>query len=365
MWKPVVSVLVAAVVSSSSSVRAAALPFPVQADAPTQTASASETAEQPYSPPALFASDEVVEFTLTADFDKIKGDRKEESEYRPGVMTVTADDGSPREIEVKLKTRGKFRLKTCRFPPLRLNLPKGSLDGTVFDGQNKIKLVTHCRDGEGDEQNLLEEYLVYRTYNVITDRSFRVRLARITYVDTSGDDDPLTRFAFFIEEVDAIADRLGGLILNVKQVHPKHLSARESARMAVFEYMVGNTDWSMIYFHNVELLRTAESVHVPVPYDFDWAGFVAPSYAKPDKSLNIRSVRDRIYRGFCRPDVDYTDIYAEFVSLRPEFEALYTDLEGFQEDKVEDALSYVKGFYETIGSERRARRSIEESCRRT
>ncbi len=357
MWKPVIPVLVAAVAS------AALVPGSVIA-AQVQTASADAT-EGPSPVPPLFASHEVVEFTLTADFDKLKGDRKEESEYRPGVVSVAGDDGSQKEIEVKVRTRGKFRLKTCRFPPLRLNLPKNSLGGTVFEGQNKIKLVTHCRDGEGDEQNLLEEYLVYRTYNVITDYSFRVRLARITYVDSSGEDDTLTRFAFLIEEEDAMPERLGGMILHVKQVHPKHLSARESARMALFQYMVGNTDWSMIYFHNVVLLRTAESVHVTIPYDFDWAGFVAPSYAKPDASLNIRSVRDRIYRGFCRSDVDYTDIYSEFEGLRPDFEALYAGLEGFQEDKLEDALSYTRGFYEVIGSENRARRRIVDACRKT
>ena len=330
---------------------------------------AQETGGEPSGPvlppPPLFTSNDVLEFTLAADFDKIKGDRKEDSEYRPGVITVAGDDGSEREIEIKVKTRGKFRLKNCRFPPLRLNLPKGSLDGTVFDGQDKIKLVTHCRNGQGDEQNLLEEYLVYRTYNVITDQSFRVRLARITYVDTSGDDDPLTRFAFFIEEEDAIADRLGGMILHIKQVHPRHLSARESARMALFQFMMGNTDWSMIYFHNVELLRTADMVHVPVPYDFDWSGFVAPSYAKPDPSLNIRTVRDRVYRGFCRADVDYQDIYAEFERLRPDFEALYTNMIGLEENRLKEALSYIDQFYEVIGSETRARRSIIDVCRKT
>ena len=358
MWKPVVPALVA-VVATFGPIHLEAVPTQAQ------TAAADADDGEPSPPPPLFQSSEVVEFTLAADFDKIKGDRKEDSEYRPGVVTVTADDGSQREIELKVKTRGKFRLKTCRFPPLWLNLPKGSLGGTVFDGQNKIKLVTHCRDGEGDEQDLLEEYLVYRTYNVITDRSFRVRLARITYVDTSGDDDPITRFAFFIEEEDAIAERLGGIILHINQVHPKHLSARESARMAVFQYMVGNTDWSMIYFHNVELLRTAGGVHVPVPYDFDWAGFVAPSYAKPDASLNIRSVRDRVYRGFCRADVDFPDIYSEFQDLRSDFEALYTEMDGFNEDKLEDALSYMRNFYEVIGSERQAQRRIEETCRKT
>ena len=155
------------------------------------------------------------------------------------------------------------------------------------------------------------------------------------------------------------------MILHVKQVHPRHLSARESARMAVFQYMVGNTDWSMIYFHNMELLRTDERVHIVVPYDFDSAGFVSPSYATPHEGLDIRTVRQRLYRGFCRRDVDFGDIYLEFVELRPEFEALYTEMEGLEEDKIEDALKYTAEFYDVISSESRARNRIERACRHT
>lgn len=328
-------------------------------------ASGSQAARTSGTLPPLFTSHDVLELTLGADFDRLKKDRNEDSEYQSGVLTLAADDGSTRQIEVKVRTRGRFRLKACRFPPLRLNLPKRELRGTVFDGQDRIKLVTHCRGGHGDEQNLLEEYLVYRTYNVITDLSFRVRLARITYVDTSGEDDPTTRYAFFIEEANAIAERVGGMILRLNQVHPEHLSARESARMALFQYMVGNTDWSMVFFHNVELLRTPEKLHVPVPYDFDWAGLVSPAYAKPDASLDIRSVRQRLYRGFCRPEIDFSDLYQEFLSLRPEIERIYHDVEGLGEDEREDALMYLSEFYEIIGSESLARRRIEESCRRT
>ncbi len=312
----------------------------------------------------LFSSNDVLELTLEANFDKLKGDRKQESEYRPAVLRLTADDGSERAIGLKIKTRGKFRLKrsTCSFPPLRLNFPKGSLAGTVLDGQNKIKLVTHCRDRSSYEQNVIEEYLVYRSYNLMTDNSFRARLARITYVDSRGKDDPETHYAFFIEEDDAMAERLGGRMLEVKQVHPMHLSARDAVRLEVFQYMVGNTDWSMVYFHNIKLLRSTEGLHLPIPYDFDWAGFVSPPYARPDPSLDIRSVKDRIYRGFCRPQFDFGSTYGEFLELRPQFEELYRAQEGLDEDRVKDALKYVDDFYEVISSNR-AERRIERACR--
>ena len=312
----------------------------------------------------LFTSHEGIELTLDADFVKLKGDRGLESEYRPAVLTVTADDGAPRVIDIKVKTRGLFRLRTCRFPPLKVNLPKNSLGGTVFDGEDKIKLVSHCRDRDSDEQNVLEEYLVYRTYNALTAYSFRVRLVRVTYVDSRGKDDPVTRYAFFIEEKEAVAERLGGMMLEVNQVHPTNLSAEAAARMAVFQYMVGNTDWDMVYFHNVKLLRTGEGIHIPVPYDFDFTGLVAASYAKPDERLGLRSVKDRRYRGFCRPEVEFSGIYSEFTELRPELEEIYAGLEGLRENKREDALKYLDGFYDIISSEKQARMRIEEACRR-
>ena len=90
---------------------------------------------------------------------------------------------------------------------MRVDVSRTCVGGTVFDGQNGIKLVSHCRDRDDDEQDVLKEY---RTFNLLTDESFRVRLARITYVDGEDDDDPVVRYAFFIEEAEAMAERLGG-----------------------------------------------------------------------------------------------------------------------------------------------------------
>lgn len=312
----------------------------------------------------LFTSHDVIEISLEAQFVKLKADRGLETEYRPAVLTLTADDGTLRTIDIKVKTRGHFRLRTCRFPPLKVNLPKKSMVGTVFDGEDKIKMVSHCRDGDGDEQNVLEEYLAYRTYNVLTKASFRVRLARVTYVDSRGKDDPVTRYAFFIEEKEALAERLGGMMLDVPKVHPTNLSPEASTRMALFQYMVGNTDWDMVYFHNVKLLRTSDGIYVPVPYDFDFTGLVAASYAKPDERLGLRTIKDRMYRGFCRPEVDFSAMYSEFTEIRPEIEEIYAGLEGLEEGKKKNALKYVDGFYEIISSEKRSKMRIEERCRR-
>ena len=336
MWKPCVLVLVLA---------------------PPSTA----LAQTPAAP--LFQSDEIIELTLEANFDELRGDRTQESEYRPAIMTLAGNDGTPLSIEMKVKTRGLFRLKECRFPPLRINLPKNSLEGTVFDGQDKIELVSHCRDRDSEEQHVLEEYLVYRTYNLLTDESFRVRLAHVTYVDSRGEDDPVVRYAFFIEPEDAVAERLGSAILEINQLHPKHFGAEQAVRMTLFQYMIGNTDFSMVYFHNSVLMRDAAGVHFPVPYDFDWSGFVSPSYARPDEALGIRSVKDRIYRGFCRPTFDFSSVYEQFLDVRPSLQEVYSGVVGLEEDRLRDALEYVDEFYDDISSDR-GRERIERTCRK-
>jgi hypothetical protein len=238
------------------------------------------------------------------------------------------------------------------------------MGGTVFDGQNGIRLVSHCRDRDDDEQNVLEEYLVYRTFNLLTDESFRVRLARVTYVDGEDDDDPTVRYAFFREESEAMAERLGALHQEIRQAGPRNFSAEEAVRMAVFQYMVGNTDWSMVRSHNAEVLQTARGVYVPVPYDFDWTGFVSAQYARPDERLGIRNVRQRIYRGFCRPDFDFSVVYAQFVEIHTDLEALYIGQEGLEERNRRDAVEYLDDFYEDIESPQRARSRLEEDCRR-
>ena len=40
-----------------------------------------------------------------------------------------------------MKTRGRFRLETCLVLPVMINLSKKALEGTLFDGEDKIKLV--------------------------------------------------------------------------------------------------------------------------------------------------------------------------------------------------------------------------------
>lgn len=321
-------------------------------------------AQVPSAPPAipLFASDEVIELRLIADLEALASDRAEENPERPARIVV-ADVGEA--IQVDIRTRGNFRLRrsTCSFPPLRLDFPRKDVVGTVFEGQDKLKLVTHCRDNNDYEQQVIREFLAYRIYNLLTDSSFRVRLAHITYVDELAREDPIRRFGFLIEDEDALALRLGGEVISTPLFDPRDYDAQAALLVSLFQFMIGNTDWSIVEFHNAILLRLAEGRHVPVAYDFDFSGFVDAKYAIVNPTLGIESVKDRLYRGFCGEALPYQEVYSRIAGLGPEILERVRSTEALSGGTRRSVTRYLEDFFAILGSESRRAREIERGCR--
>jgi hypothetical protein len=324
----------------------------------------------------LFTSHDALELTIEADFHTIRReDRKQDSkEERPAVLRWTTADGSTGSLDIQVRTRGNFRLsrRNCDFPPLRLNLKKGSTKGTLFEGQDKLKLVVTCKLGQDYwEQYVLLEYMAYRTLNVLTDISFRVRLAKVTYVDTSGEDDTFTRYAFLIEDAEMMALRQPAQVIEwvAGQLHPSQVEKHQAIIDDVYQYMIGNTDWSGVMMHNMELIRSFDGVPYTVPFDFDFSGLVNARYATPDPSLEIRRVRERLFRGFCpesvnRSQSEYDAVYALFLEKKDEIYAMWRNLEGLEPDRLKDTLEYFDEFYETISDPRRIESRMMRHCRR-
>lgn len=323
----------------------------------------------------LFISHETMEITLEADFSAMKKeDRKEDAEERPAVLRWIDKTGATQSLDIQLGTRGNFRLqrRNCDFPPLRLNLRKGSTEGTIFETQDKLKLVVTCKLGQSYwEQYVLLEYMAYRTLNLLTDFSFRVHLARVTYVDTSGEDEPFTRYSFLLEDdaVMALRNRGRKIDWNSGQLDPRHLEDRQAILVDVFQYMIGNTDWSGVEMHNMELVQTLDGPASTVPYDFDFSGLVNARYAEPDASLPIRSVRERYFRGFCpeavnRAQEDYDAIYNLFLEKKDEIYEMWRNQEGLERGRMENALDYFDDFYGIITRPRWIQSQMMSTCRR-
>jgi len=324
----------------------------------------------------LFATHDPLSLRLEADLNAlVREDRSRDSrEERPGVLRWTNQDGSSDSLAIQVRTRGNFRLsrRNCDFPPLRINVPKKASKGTLFDGEDKLKLVVTCKLGQDYwEQYVLLEYMAYRTLNVLTDASFRARLARVDFVDSSGKTDSFTRYAFFIEDVDMLAVRNNATRIewSAGQLHPALVDKHQAVLVDVFQYMIGNTDWSGVEMHNMEVLRTFDNVYLTVPYDFDFSGLVNSRYATPDPSLRISRVRQRLFRGFCPADVgrsqeDYDAVYALFLEKKDEIYGMWRNQEGLQKDRLEDNVEYFDEFYRTLSDPGRIERNMIRDCRR-
>ncbi len=313
---------------------------------------------------------------MEAPFKTVFKEREQESSYHPAVLTFPGADGSVDSMDIEVKTRGKFRLdrSNCNFPPIRVRFSDKSVAGTAFDGQERLKVVTHCQNGRSEyEQQVILEYLVYRTLNVLTDLSFRVRLARITYVDLDDDGKSLTRYAFFIEDEDKMAQRAGWASLAVQQVSPWDYDQEQLSLVDVFQYMVANTDWDGFKkaddqescCHNLKVIGNPAGPVFPVPYDFDWTGLVNRRYAKPDPSLSIRSVRQRLYRGVCRERADVETVFPLFNQKKAEIYALFRNQTGLEPKFVEQTLEYLDEFYEVINDPGKVNSRMLRDCRRT
>lgn len=280
-------------------------------------------------------------------------------------------DGSEVVRPVDTRTRGIFRRNkaNCNFPPLRLDFPTGQMAGTVFEGQDKLKLVTPCQDSRDQYQNyVFDEYLAYQLLNILTPNSFRTRLIEITYEDIEGDYDTRTLFGFLIEDEVVMAERSRATFEETNQFHPARASGDYSVLVAMFNYMIGNTDWSPVFFHNVRLIRTEDARYLTVPYDFDFAGVVNARYATVSPSLTIRRVTQRVYRGFCRPELVHPAAVARFAETRTEVAALYNDFaalgfEHFDADDAKDTLKFFEDFYKIVDDPRQFEDKIIDDCR--
>ena len=68
----------------------------------------------------------------------------------------------------------------------------------------------------------------------------------------------------------------------------------------MFQYMIGNTDFSTAYQQTNKLY--IDKLIISLPYDFDMSGFINPSYAVVNETLNIANIQQRKYRGFKRDE---------------------------------------------------------------
>ncbi len=319
----------------------------------------------------LFASAAKLQITLDGPFGLIDRERDKEKDY-PGKLSYQSPTGEPVVLDVEFQVRGNYRLRkeNCGHAQLWLNIKTRQAQDTLFENQDRIKLVVQCGSEQRYADYLVREHQAYQFFNRLTDRSIAARLVDVTYRDSSDPHEARTSLGMFIEHQKRLAKRLDLQGVKVDRIGVAQLEPVQASLVAIYNYMVANADYSMLAAdegeeccHNVIPLEDQEGRYVPIPYDFDSSGFVNASYATPPAGLNLRSVRQRLYRGFCAHNDLITATLAHFREHRQAFETILADTTQVSSSQAERAQQFIKGFYDLIDDPANIQREFLGKCR--
>jgi hypothetical protein len=298
-------------------------------------------------PDTLFLSDDVINIEIRSDFSAIQKNRMEEPVYFDGEIKYHDQNGKEIKLPVRVEARGNFRRNpaNCHFPPLAINFKKSQTRGTLFENQDKLKLVTPCQF----DNDVIEEYLVYKMYNSITDQSFRVRLVKVLYFDTGKNKRLFVHHSFFIEAETKAALRCNAVI-SKKPKTPFDLEREGYRRLSIFQFMIGNKDWFVSSGKNMVIMQPSDSTlpYFTIPYDFDFAGFVNAEYTKPkgipDEMLSER----RVFKGICYTPDEFEKEFSYFYKQKPVFEGIIKNMDLLPKYTRNTDVKYIDEFYDML-----------------
>jgi hypothetical protein len=314
-----------------------------------------------FSSKELFGNDEVLDIKLSGNIRAVLNDRGDNSQYHSLSFSYFEKDSNEVSMPMNIKTRGHFRKDkgNCDYPPLMLDLSKSNQPpSSLFYKQNKLKLVMPCR---GDEY-VIREWLVYKLYNLITPKSFRARLVKVI-LDDASKKKQTNFYGILLEDEKQMAERNHLVTVEKKLLKPQNTEIDAFLTMAVFEYMIGNTDWSVQYLQNIKLIATdASAVPTTVPYDFDHSGMVNAPYAHPAEELEMSSVMERRYRGYCIDMKQFDDIVALFNKRKKDFYNVYTNCSLLDAKYIKSVTKYLDEFYTTINNPKDLKKAFSYPC---
>ena len=245
----------------------------------------------------LYRPDSLVEVALQCDWDSLLVVRKTEKEI-DGKFFFGKKSGEMTELKVGISVRGKFRRRICQFPPVRLEFSKKELRSEGILPLDNMKLVTHCLDDSLSQERMAREYLIYRMYQALSPYAFRAQLAQVKYLDVDRSKESKTNYGILLEDDLVLAHRMGLQQTDTINLSPGDFPEDMVDVHALFQYLIGNTDWNLIMSRNVDLLEEKGARRfVLIPYDFDFSGFVNASYAIPNPDYQLKSLRQRVYLG--------------------------------------------------------------------
>ena len=315
-------------------------------------------------PNRLFSSAVPIEITLQMDMQKVLNDTSEDPQYSAARLIQKFDDNKIQVFDIKIKSRGNTRRinSVCEFPPIKLNFKKESTLNTVFEGQDKLKMVTHCQESDDYQNYAMLEYAAYKTYNQLTDYSYRVRLVNIIYQDTEQYYNDIHKAGFLIEDEDFLAERIGGTITERRIWSPDSCEQKTVDLLSLFQFMIGNTDWWIHTRHNIDIVSLRSNELIPIPFDFDYSGIINAPYAIPSQQLPIRSVRERFFKGSCKSYTEYEKTIDLFNNKKSSIFSLIENADFLDNRFKRISTKYIEDFYEIINDQSKFSKYLNKTC---
>lgn len=286
--------------------------------------------------------------------------------YLPGTFIMTLKDGSTVTQKMEVTARGNFRRETCFMPGLRVSFRKDSTG--PMSKFKEIKITNGCNQGDDPGQLVVKEYLAYKIYNLLTDMSLRVRFLNVSFKDVSGKRKPYTQYGFMIEDIDDMAKRNKMVEIEGTQYYTEQTNRDQMTLVTLFEYLIGNTDWSVPAYHNIKLIGPKEDKSVRpyvIAYDFDICGLVDPPYATIDEQLQdkISSVRERLNRGFPRTMEELKIAVKLFNDRKEKIMNLVKNDEHLTSRNKSNTVQYIEDFYKTINDDKELKKIFVDGGR--
>jgi hypothetical protein len=321
------------------------LPSHGQTDTVTQKQQEEKSARRYLS---LFESDDLLEVSLEFDYSTFLK-KPDKNQSFDGIMTFHFSETDTLDRKVTIQYRGQSRFERCRLPPMRIIFKQPVYEVSDSARIKKMKLVNQCQPGVLYDDYVIKECLVYKLYNVLTDTCFRVRLLKVNYIDTEKKKKPVVQYGIFIEPEELLAKRTNMLEVKTRSLTQKNMHPLMIDRIAIFNYMVANWDWSVPGQHNISVFSSLAydnaGLGIPVPFDFDLTGVVNAEYAIPPPGIGIETNRDRMFTGICRTREEYKTELMMFLDKKDEFYSVVNNYPHLSKASKRDIINFLDQFF--------------------
>jgi hypothetical protein len=310
---------------------------------------------------SLFSSNEILNIFLYMDLGSFLKKTAENDTFEGEIVIIQGATDTIKK-KVRLRYRGILRKELCSFPPIEVKFRKSlNCDSGKI---KKLKLVTHCEPGSNTDEYVLREYLVYKLFNALTDTSLKVRLLKVSDIYTKRNKKTIIKYGIFIEPVEMLAKRTNSMIVKSTTLNQNHIIPHIMDRLAIFNYMVANWDWSIPGQHNVKILTplntTTGSLGIAVPYDFDLTGIVNAEYAIPPPNVPIENIRQRLFWGLCRSKEVYMEDLREFSDHKEAVYSVINDCPYLSKGSKKDITYFMDGFFDQLEKPRSMDNLLDE-----